>query len=363
MQPHILKLAEEYEVTLITYGTVFEDLHLPGELSSHVHFICVNFSRQISFWNDFSGLFSLYRIFRTQRFDAVHSLMPKTGLLAMLAARLAGVPHRVHMFTGQVWANKTGIGRMILKWMDRIISTCATNLLADSFSQRSYLIAQKIVAQHKISVLGNGSVCGVDADRFKFSQEVRDRLRSDLNIAADAVVFIFLGRVNREKGVQDLVLAFVGMNREFPNSHLLIVGPDENDMDLELQKIAEPCRPHYSRIGYTDRPEDFMSCADIFCLPSYREGFGSVIIEAASVGLPAVASRIYGLVDAVVDFETGILHEAENIRQIQDALMLLAKDTELRQTMARQARQRAHAMFNQTRVADAMRDFYRQILR
>jgi glycosyltransferase involved in cell wall biosynthesis len=134
-------------------------------------------------------------------------------------------------------------------------------------------------------------------------------------------------------------------------------------MDLQLQNIAAPCQSHYSRVGYTDRPEDFMCCADVFCLPSYREGFGSVIIEAASVGLPAIASRIYGLVDAVVDFETGILHEAKNIRQIQDALMLLAKDTELRQTMARQARTRAHGMFNQTRVTDAMRDFYRQILR
>ena len=360
MQAHIAMLAEQYDVTLITSGAAADLPWLPGE---HVHFVHVPFVRKISLAADLIALMAVYRLCRKQRFDVVHSIMPKTGLLAMLGATLAGTPHRVHTFTGQVWSNKSGIGRLILKWMDKIIACCATDVLTDSFSQRNFLIAKKIVAPQKISVLGNGSVCGVNVDRFKFNQRTRNQLRHDLHIPADAIVCIFLGRINREKGVSDLVQAFVGMNRQFPQSHLLIVGPDECGMDRELLDIAAPCIAHYSRVGYTERPEDFMSCADIFCLPSYREGFGSVIIEAASVGLPAIASRIYGIIDAVVDGETGILHEAKNIQQIQEALLVMAKNPVLRQTMSTQARQRAHLMFDQACVTDAMRDFYRNLMR
>jgi len=362
MSPHILMLARQYDLTLICSGDARDDLQMPDYLRPYIHFISVKFSRKIAIWDDICGLVALYRIFRSGRFDVVHSLMPKTGLLTMLAGRLTGVPHRVHMFTGQVWANKFGIRRSILKLMDRIISFCATDLLTDSFSQRSFLIDQNIVQPHRILVLANGSVCGVDVGRFKFNAQIRGELRSQLNIPQDAVVFIFLGRINREKGVPDLVRAFVAMHRQFPNSHLVIVGPDENGLDQELREIAASCASCYSRIGYTERPEDYLSCADIFCLPSYREGFGSVIIEAACVGLPAVASRIYGVVDAVIDGETGILHEPGNIRQIQEKFLLLANSPELRQSMSEAAMHRAQAMFNQNCVTEAMRNFYQRML-
>jgi len=296
------------------------------------------------------------------RFDVVHSLMPKTGLLAMLAGFFTLVPHRVHIFTGQVWSTKSGIGRFGLKMMDRVIAFCATSLLTDSFSQRAYLISQNIVSGQKISVLGNGSVCGVDLVRFKYDQQIRDQYRAQLNIPDDARLFIFLGRVNAEKGVQDLARAFVNVNKKFPNTYLLVVGPDENNLDNYLQEIVKSCSLNYRRIGMTDKPENYMTCADIFCLPSYREGFGSVIIEAASIGLPSVASNIYGLVDAVVNGETGILHEAGDIQQIEDALLLLTIDEDLRNTMAVAARQRAHKLFGQEIVTGAMGKFYEELI-
>jgi glycosyltransferase involved in cell wall biosynthesis len=359
MRAHIDRLRCIYDVTLITSGS---EGALQGLVGENVDFIHVEFARKIALFSDFRALVRLYRIFRRHKFDVVHSLMPKTGLLAMLAAFLALVPHRVHIFTGQVWSNKSGMGRQVLKMMDRVIAFCATHLLTDSFSQRDYLIRQKIVSPGKLQVLGNGSVCGVDLNRFKFDGRIREAYRKQLSVPEDAIVFMFLGRVNLDKGVLDLAAAFVEVNKKFLNTYLLIVGPDEHGLDNGLQTILETCLSNYRRIGITDRPEEYMSTADVFCLPSYREGFGSVIIEAASVGLPAVASNIYGLVDAVENGETGILHEAKNVQQIEDALLLLIADKNLRNTMATKARQRARRLFSQEIVTGEMLKFYEKLI-
>jgi len=355
MRAHIAVLAEQYEVTLITRGN---ESDLQNLLGDHIHFINVKFSRKISLVSDVLALIALYRIFKRYRFDVVHSLMPKTGLLAMLTAYLACIPHRIHTFTGQVWVNKSGIGRWMLKKLDKLIAGCSSGLLADSFSQRLFLIEQNIVHGSKIKVLGNGSVCGVDIDRFRPNQITRNKLRLDLNIPENALVILFLGRVNQEKGVLDLAQAFVHIHKLNPQIHLLLVGPDEGGMDKILQEILLPCLLNYHRIGYTDRPEDYMASADIFCLPSYREGFGSVIIEAAAVGLPAVASNIYGLFDAVNDGETGILHEVKNIKQIQNALLLLASDDTLRFNMSTRAQRRARNLFAQEIITNEMVQYY-----
>jgi len=359
---HIAMLSEQNEVTLITNGSERE---LQTLLSEHVQFINVNVARKISLFSDLHALLNLYLIFRKNHFDVVHSLMPKTGLLAMLVACMARVPYRIHTFTGQVWANKVGFSRWGLKTMDKIIAACATGLLADSFSQRTFLIEQGIVPDQKIMVLGSGSVCGVDVDRFQFNSHARKLRRAESGIPDDAFVFLFLGRVNQDKGVQDLTQAFINVNKRLPHTHLLVVGPDESEMDRVLQKIVAPSftsASHFHRIGFTDKPEEYMSCADVFCLPSYREGFGSVIVEAAAVGVPAVASRIYGLVDAVSHGETGILHEVKNIQQIEEALLLLATDKTLRSSMSRKAIQRAHTYFRQDIVINEMRQYYHALL-
>ena len=355
MRAHIVMLAEQNEVTLITRGNEQE---LQPLLGDHVHFININVTRNVSLLTDFHVLISLYFIFKKNHFDLVHSIMPKTGLLAMLAAYAAGSPNRLHTFTGQVWANKVGLARCGLKMMDKVVAFCATALLADSFSQRAYLIAQHIVDEQKITVLGSGSICGVDVIRFQHNEHTRKLRRAELGIAEQDIVFLFLGRVNQDKGLQDLAQAFISVNKELPHTHLLVVGPDEGGMDLVLQNILAPCPSHFHRIGFTAKPEDYMSCSDVLCLPSYREGFGSVIIEAAAVGLPAIASNIYGLTDAVQHGETGILHEVKNTEQIREAMVLLATDNVLRHVMSTQAYERAHSYFSQEIVVNEMRQYY-----
>jgi glycosyltransferase involved in cell wall biosynthesis len=288
--------------------------------------------------------------------------MPKTALLAMLAALIAGVPNRIHTFTGQVWANKEGAVRWGLKIIDRLVSIFATGLLTDSFSQRLFLIEQLGVRKEKILVLGHGSVCGVDAERFKPNLTVRRQIRSNLGIPDDAIVYLFLGRLNIDKGILDLAHAFAELALNMSQLHLVIVGPDEDGISEMLELILAKHLGQYHRVGFANNPEHYMACADIFCLPSYREGFGSVIIEAAAVGIPAVATNIYGLVDAVKDGETGILFEPKNIIQMKRALLTLTNDTNSREKMAKCAIERAHSYFTVNVLVTAMRQYYQKLL-
>jgi len=359
MKSHIAMLALQYDVTLITNGTKQDMFRLLGD---HIEFIPVKIERKISLWCDICALFFLYRIFRKSDFDAVHSLMPKTGLLTMLAAFFAGVPNRIHTFTGQVWANKNGLRRWALKVFDKIIALCSTKLLADSPSQRQFLIDEHVVSEKKIEVLGYGSVCGVNLDRFKPDSTARQSIRAALEIPEDAIVYLFLGRLNKDKGILDLAMAFQALAVDLPNVHLLIVGPDEGGIDHLLKGLLIGCSSQFHRVGYTDKPESYMACADVLCLPSYREGFGSVIIEAAAIGLPSVVSKIYGLIDAVVDGDTGILHQPKNVQEIKLALLTLANDEILREKMASQAKKRARTFFATDIVVSAMQRYYKALL-
>lgn len=356
MKPHILMLAEKYDVTLITNGTNHDLDFLVGE---YVHFIPISIARKISLFRDLYALIILCCIFRAERFDVVHSLTPKTGLLAMVAAFLARVPHRIHTFTGQVWANKVGTSRWVLKTFDKLIAICSTNLLTDSASQRQFLIDQTVAVKSKISVLGCGSVCGVDVKRFKPDADIRRAVRKSMNIPDDAIVYLFLGRLNKDKGILDLALAFCALADEVKKSHLLVVGPDESGIDVILGSLLEEYKDRFHRVGFTNVPEEYMACADIICVPSYREGFGSVIIEAGAVGIPAVASNIYGLMDAVVNGETGILHKTKDASEIKSVLLDLSNDSELRIRMGKAAQARARSNFDVNLLTEAMRSYYK----
>ena len=324
--------------------------------------VAVPIARPIAPWADLRALLALLRLFRRQRFDLVHSITPKAGLLAMLAAALAGVPLRLHSFTGQVWVTRAGTQRSLLKSADRQIARLATHVLADSASQREFLIAQGVVAASKSAVLARGSICGVDTARFRPEAAARERVRHRHGIAADAVVFLYLGRLNRDKGVVDLAHAFGEIGARHPDAHLLLVGPDEGNLSAAITRAAAACAGRLHRAGLTDRPQDYFACADAFCLPSYREGFGSTIIEAAAAGVPAIGSRIYGLIDAIVEGETGLLIEPGNIGQLVQSMSTLAGDASLRRRMGQRARDRVVRDFSSEVVTAALLDYYQSRL-
>lgn len=305
---------------------------------------------------DLKALFKLFLFFRENRFCAVHSITPKAGLLGMTAAFLARIPICMHTFTGQVWVTRRGISRWLLKNMDRLLGLFATHVYADSPSQRDFLVENKIVPFRKIKVLADGSISGVDLKRFQPDPLTRHQVRETLALTEECVMILFLGRMNPDKGIADLVRAF---KKIMSNTvHLVMVGPDENSMRNTLLRLAGQCSSRVHFMDYTTEPEKFMAAADIFCLPSYREGFGSVVIEAAACGLPAVASQIYGLTDAVVNGGTGLLYPPGDINRLNHALEKLVENPMLRKQMGRTARTRAIKLFNQDRLTRAMLSEY-----
>ena len=301
-----------------------------------VSIIPLAMARKINPFSDLLALIMLIKIFHKEGFDAVHSLMPKAGLLAMLAAWIVRVPLRVHSFTGQVWVTKSGYKRFLLKQFDCLIAFLTTHNIVDSPSQRQFLIDEKVMTSAKSIVFAKGSISGVDVVRFKPDSLARENIRRQFNIASDAIVFLFLGRLTKDKGVLDLAQAFSGLSGG--SAYLFFVGPDEQNMQGEITQITESCGRFVYFVGYTNVPEAYMAAADALCLPSYREGFGSVIIEAAAVGIPSVASRIYGITDAIVENETGLLHEPQNINEIKTRMEKIINNAALRLKLGAQAR-------------------------
>ncbi len=358
MVGHLKRLSNEYSIT-VAVNTDNTGFLKPYGLDVKV--FPVRILRRPAPASDVLALFRLYRFFKREGFDAVHSITPKAGLLSMFAAYLAGVPIRIHTFTGQVWATAKGTKRWFLKSMDKLIARCATHVLADSRSQLDFIIREGVVWGEKASVIGNGSICGVDSERFRPDPETRKMVREQLSIPEDSILFLFLGRLTFDKGLLDLAGAFAKVCRSAENIHLLVAGPDEEGMKEKMLSLCseQPDRIHF--YDFTDAPERFMAAADVFCMPSYREGFGIVVIEAGAAGVSSIGTRIYGVVDAIEDNVTGYLYGPGNVEELAEKMLKMIDEPSRRTEMGGRARERAIGLFSKEIVADAFLSFYRSL--
>lgn len=354
---HLSYLAEHGEVIL------FANLeHGEPETGPNITFQPFHFRRLPAPWSDLKNLIGLYRLIKNGGFDEVYTISPKGGLLGVLAAKAARVPVRVHFFTGQVWVTKSGVYRELLRVLDRAIGGACTHALIDSPSQREFLERERILPTGKGQVLGIGSIKGVDTKRFRPSADVNEHMRLTHGISASSLVVTFIGRLSREKGVLELVQAFSLLTRTFQKADLVLVGADEGmegriRQEIESQGIAD--KVHL--IGLTDRPEKYLAMSDIFCLPSYREGFPVAALEAASSGVPIVASRIYGISDAVIDGETGLLHEPRSVGDISDKIARLAQDPKFRLRLGEAGRKRCLDRFSEETILSEFKAFERSL--
>ena len=359
MLPHIRALKSLMPVHVLTNSNEHTLLQQRG-VDVPIGFVPIE--RTIAPWADIKALWVLYWRFRKNLPLAVHTITPKAGLLGMMAALCARVPVRVHSFTGQVWVTRTGFMRWLLKVADKLIAAMATDVLVDSPSQRDFLIAEGVLTAERSCVLGAGSICGVDTERFSPNENVREVVRNELGVDSDVIVCLYLGRLNSDKGVLDLASAWAQVAEKHPNSELWVIGPDEADYFQQMQVILGKAISQFKRVDFTPTPERFMRAADLFCLPSYREGFGSSVIEAAACGVPTLASRIYGLTDAVAEGETGWMHKAGDVQELAQQLdRLLANPAELA-LKGRSARSYVETYFAERIVTDAMCQFYQKRL-
>ena len=347
--------AEERDIILASSRDEFfskiKELDLPYEELS----IC----RKISPLHDLISIYQLIKIIRKIRPHILHSSTPKAGLICAIAGFLVRVPVRIHTFTGQRWATLNGFKRWLLKKIDTFIACINTKVYSDSPSQNRFLIEQGIVKKGKISCLHKGSLGGINLKRFNRSTAIsREEILKEYKISPQAKILLYLGRINKDKGIDELVRAFTSLNKKRTEPiYLFLVGPVE-DKSIQLIENTE----NMKMLGATLNPEKFYSIADIFCLPSYREGFGSVILEASAYGIPSIGTRIPGLIDSIEDSVTGLLVEPRNALAFEMALEKMISQKDLREKLGRNAYERVVRDFDYKLIAKKQWQEYRLLL-
>lgn len=351
----IAEFEKKYSVIIMTDTSV--DYGIMGTFNSSVKIIDIKIKRKINIIYDIRTVFILLRYFSRENISMVYCVTPKAGLLGIVASKIMRIPVRIHNFTGQVWKTKKGIYKYILKKIDKIIYLFSTKVIVDSAAQRKFLLNEGIIKMQKSIVIGNGSISGVDIDLFAPNQNIKKEVRKTIGVKAEEIVFIFVGRLNFDKGIIDLIKAYSLIAGKVKNTSLWFVGPNETGIDDLKQLCEERHRDSIYFIPYTLFPEKYMIAADVFCLPSYREGFGSAIIESASCGIPSIGSKIYGLTDAIIDGKTGFLVEVGNVESLANKMITLATDKSLRIRLGSSAKTRAHKFFDQRLVVQNLIDF------
>lgn len=328
----------------------------------------IHIPRSLRPWQDLIALIKLTKYFLGNRFDIVHSTTPKAGLLTALAAFLSGMPIRLHTYTGQPWVTLQGLMRWSSRMADKLVGILSTKCYADSGSQAQFLVQEGIITSKKITVIGQGSIAGVDLNRFNpdnWSSPVKQQLRQSLAISDSSKILIFVGRITQEKGIAELIKAFYALLDMRYDIDLLLVGPSDQDCggkgSFDLSNAGQCSKIHH--IGYTECPESYLAISDIFCFPSYREGFGTAVIEAAAMGLPTVGTRINGLVDAIIDGETGILVPARDDRALLAALKQLLDHPDELNKMGKEARRRCLQYFDANQVNRMIAEEYVNLLK
>lgn len=361
LKPHFRNLGHTFEVHYVACDVEDgEDPCFPGVICHRI-----DIRRPISLSADIKALMAMAKLFKKEKFVAVHSLTPKAGLVSSVAGKLTGVEHRIHTITGQVWATRTGAMRKLLRAMDHVIVHCSNCILVDGESQRQYLISEGILKETNSRVLANGGLIGVDLQRFCPKNEYRVFYRQQLGIRDDHFVFAFLGRLNADKGIRELMSAFDRLVETNQNlrPYLILIGRDEDKMSAQFSSYSH-IRPHenFCYYGSTPIPERVMQAADAFVLPTYREGFPQSPLEAAALELPVIISDIYGTKASIIDNETGIRCQAQNEGSLYSAMLQFLTNKEATKQMGKNGRAYIQEKYSQNIVEKAWVDFYKQLL-
>jgi glycosyltransferase involved in cell wall biosynthesis len=326
-----------------------------------VRCIEIPMERHIAITKDIKSLFALIKAFRKEKPYMVHSMTPKAGMLCMLAAWICRVPRRVHTFTGLVWPTAIGIKRRILMATDWLTCACATHVIPEGKGVMDDL--QKHITRKPMKVLGYGNVRGVDMDAFSRRPEVMakaEKLRRN-----DLFTFVFVGRIVGDKGINELVQAFIRLQKERSNVRLILIGNYEANLDpiKPETKTLIDTTPSIEAVGpqYGDDLKAYYAASDCFVFPSYREGFPNTVMEAGAMGLPSIVTDINGSREIIEQGVNGVIIPSKDTDALYTAMRRMATNTTETHRMAASARQLIASRYEQSFVRQCLYDFYQEI--
>ena len=347
------ELSREYEVVAVS--SPGKELNELGEREG-VRTIAVPMERHISLVKDLKSLWRMWRVLKREKPDMIHSMTPKAGLMSMMGGWLAGVPVRVHTFTGLVWPTSSGFKRRILMATDWLTCACATHIIPEGEGVKNDLLNHSIT--HKpIKVLGYGNIKGIDLEHY--NPELFDKRLDDTGFT-----FVFVGRIVRDKGMNELISAFDRLHLEYPETRLVLVGRREDNLDPVSQKTLDRIErgEGIEAVGGQHDVRPFYAEADALVFPSYREGFPNVVIEAGAMGLPSIVTDINGAREIIIDGQNGVIVPPRDEQALYLAMKHFVEHPDQIASLARNARPLIASRYEQGYVRQCLYDFYHEIL-
>lgn len=318
---HISKIIEKNECIILTKIT--EDIKLDHK---RIKLIDIKFSRKINLLNDLKCLFKVMYLKYLFQPKMIISITPKAGLISSVTSILSFKLKHIHYFTGQYWANYFGLKKLFFKLLDQFILFFSKKCLIDSLSQSKYLSENLYFSKKKLTVLGSGSIKGININKFYPNLKFQSELKSKLNIVSDSKVILFVGRINKDKGIITLSYAIMRLIKKGYDLTFLIIGDKEDETIDFVRKIFLSANKKLLILNFQDDIEKYYNLAFITCLPSHREGFGMSLLESSACGTPVIGSDIYGLRDTVINNYNGLLFPYGDIFSLSTKIEYLIKN-------------------------------------
>ena len=340
-----------------------ERLERYGE-SEKVAVFPLEMTRQITPIQDVLAVLKLYFFLKKTKPFIVHTHTPKAGIVGMLASKLAGIPHRLHTVAGMPLLEQAGFKRMVLNFVEKLTYSCATKVYPNSFKLRDVIIKNEYCPPTKLKVLANGSSNGIDTSYFDathFSEDQKSSLKQDLGIKSSDFVFIFVGRIVSDKGINELISAFSEIQEYKTNIKLLLVGPYEQELDPLKEETLNQINASKSifSVGYQDEVRSYFAISDCLVFPSYREGFPNVVMQAGAMGLPCIVSDINGCNEIIEDTKNGYIIPVRDKEAVKETLIRILDSKEEYSKMQQNAREMIVSRFDQKTMWESILQEYR----
>lgn len=338
-------------------GQTLQEVHN----EEHIKTVVLEMTRTISPIQDLKSLYNFYKLCKKEKPLIVHSHTPKAGIVGMLGAKLAKVPIRLHTVAGLPLMEATGFKRMILDFVEKLTYSCSTGVYPNSKGLYEFIVKNKYAPKQKLKVIANGSSNGINTSFFspsQVSEEKKNELKQQLGVKPNDFVFVFVGRLVGDKGINELVEAFSSLDTA--NVKLLLVGPTEKELDpLKENTLHEiQTNPNILSVGFQKDVRPYFAISDALAFPSYREGFPNVVMQAGAMELPSIVSDINGCNEIIVEGENGLIFPPKQVNPLLKAMKQLLENKELYTQLKQNSRRMIVERYEQSVVWEAILQEY-----